>query len=164
MWIQLVDVLRRRWIAVGIRRVLRVVVCHSPTYLVVYRKKIWILLLYELPTKQNSQRVNLWRKLKKSRRCRSRHRRISFPMHRLITCASSGSLSKFRDGGSDATLNRVTEIEGLGEADLVRLFDDARAHEYAELRGTLNELLKLHPRASHRRSRAYRPFSRCRNE
>jgi hypothetical protein len=75
-----------------------------------------ILLLYELPTKQNSQRVNLWRKLKKAGRCRSRHRRISFPMHRLITCTSSASLSKFRDGGSDATLISDKEIEGLGEA------------------------------------------------
>src|SRR5215210_6315583 len=102
----------------------------------------WILLLYELPTKQGSQRVNLWRKLKKIGAVSLKTSAYLLP----DTAAHHEHLQwlaqQVRDAGGDATLIRVTEIEGMAEADLVRLFNDARAQEYAELSEPLNDLLK----------------------
>lgn len=102
----------------------------------------WILLLYALPTKQGTHRVSLWRKLKKIGA-------VSLKTSAYLLPDTPGHYEHFqwlaqqvRDAGGDATLIRATVIEGMAEADVIRLFDEARGMEYAELIEPLKELLK----------------------
>src|SRR5438874_6093047 len=90
----------------------------------------WILLLYGLPTKKGGARVNLWRQLKK---CGAHPLKTSAyllpdkPEHyeRLQWLAQ-----QVRDGSGEATIIRVSEIEGLKDEDIVRQFNEARAVDY----------------------------------
>src|SRR5256884_9790946 len=101
----------------------------------------WLLLLYGLPTKKGAARVNLWRQLKK---CGALPLKTSAyllpdkPEHheRLQWLAQ-----QVRDGGGEATIIHVTEIEGLGSEDIVRQFNEARATDYAALLSALTELI-----------------------
>src|SRR5437762_1179034 len=101
----------------------------------------WILLLYGLPTKKGAARVNLWRQLKK---CGALPLKTSAyllpdkPEHheRLQWLAQ-----QVRDGGGEATIIHVTEIEGLPSEDIVRQFNEARATDYAGLLSALSKLM-----------------------
>jgi hypothetical protein len=101
----------------------------------------WILLLYGLPTKKGAARVNLWRQLKK---CGALPLKTSAyllpdkPEHheRLQWLAQ-----QVRDGGGEATLIHVTEIEGLSNEDIVRQFNEARAVDYSALLPMLTDLI-----------------------
>jgi hypothetical protein len=98
----------------------------------------WILLLYSLPTKKGTARVNLWRQLKK---CGALPLKTSAyllpdgPEHheRLQWLAQ-----QVRDGGGDASLLYVSEIEGLTHQDVVRQFNEARAADYDALMAALH--------------------------
>lgn len=93
----------------------------------------WLLLLYGLPARRGSARVNLWRKLK------------SFGAVQLKTSAyvlpdTSAHYERFQwlatqiqDSGGEATLIRVAQIEGLADNEIVGMFNDARAAEYKQL-------------------------------
>jgi hypothetical protein len=101
----------------------------------------WLLLLYGLPTKKGATRVNLWRQLKK---CGALPLKTSAyllpdkPEHheRLQWLAQ-----QVRDGGGEATIIHVTEIEGLSNEDVVRQFNEARAVDYGALLPLLRELV-----------------------
>jgi len=101
----------------------------------------WLLLLYGLPAKKGAARVNLWRQLKK---CGALPLKTSAyllpdkPEHyeRLQWLAQ-----QVRDGGGEATIIHVTEIEGLGNEDIVRQFNQARALDYGALLPVLTELV-----------------------
>jgi hypothetical protein len=101
----------------------------------------WVLLLYSLPTTKGTARVSLWRQLK---RCGALPLKTSAyllpdrPEHheRLQWLAQ-----QVRDGGGEATIIHVTEIEGLKHEDIVRQFNEARATDYDALRSALNEFI-----------------------
>lgn len=101
----------------------------------------WILLLYELPTKQSSQRVNLWRKLKKAGAISLKTSAYLLPDTPSHHERFQWLAQQVRDAGGEATLIRIMEIEGFAEADVVQLFNEARGQEYAELLSPLSELL-----------------------
>lgn len=104
--------------------------------------RTWILLLYELPTRQSSQRVNLWRKLKKAGAISLKTSAYLLPDTPSHHERFQWLAQQVRDAGGEATLIRVTEIEGRSDADLVQQFNDARTREYAEVLGPLSDLLK----------------------
>ncbi len=86
-------------------------------------------------------RVNLWRQLKK---CGALPLKTSAyllpdkPEHheRLQWLAQ-----QVRDGGGEATIIHVTEIEGLSNKDIVRQFNEARAVDYSALLPMLTDLI-----------------------
>ena len=104
--------------------------------------RTWILLLYELPSRQSSQRVNLWRKLKKIGAVSLKTSAYLLPDTPSHHEHFQWLAQQVRDAGGDATLIRVMEIEGMTGAALVRLFNDARLQEYTELLRSLNALIK----------------------
>jgi len=55
--------------------------------------------------------------------------------------SASMAAQQVRDGGGEATIIHVTEIEGLGSKDIVRQFNEARAVDYAALLDALNGLI-----------------------
>src|SRR5438067_2321253 len=101
----------------------------------------WLLLLYGLPTIHSSERVNLWRKLKKAG---------ALP---LKTCAyvlpdTPAHFERFqwlakqvRDDGGEATLLRVTQIEGLSNEQLAQMFNEARAQDYRDLARAASQII-----------------------
>ncbi len=102
----------------------------------------WILLLYELPTTKSSQRVNLWRRLKKFGALSLKTSAYLLPDTPTHFERFQWLAQQIRDGGGEATLIRVSEIENLSSEAVTALFNEARATDYQELISSLNELLK----------------------
>jgi len=72
----------------------------------------WLLLLYSLPAKKASGRVNLWRKLKKSRAYALKTSAYVLPDEPAHLERFQWLVQQVRDEGCEATLARVTNIEG----------------------------------------------------
>jgi hypothetical protein len=102
----------------------------------------WILLLLSLPPRPSSLRVRAWRRLRGLGA-------VPLKSGAYLLPHSAEHLEQFqwlaqeiqRDGG-DGTLLRVERIENMPEADVVRLFRDARNQDYAELADRYRKLLK----------------------
>jgi hypothetical protein len=101
----------------------------------------WLLLLYGLPSRQNATRVNLWRQLK---RCGA----LPIKTSAYILPDESGHHERLqwlaqqvRDGGGEATIIHVSEIEGLPHEDIIRQFNEARAADYSAMLPALNGLI-----------------------
>ncbi len=101
----------------------------------------WLLLLYGLPTKQGAARVNLWRQLKKSGALPFKTSAYLLPDKPEQNERLQWLAQQVRDGGGEATIIRVTEIEGFKNEDIVRQFNEARAVDYNALRTATNELV-----------------------
>src|SRR5258707_9414847 len=104
----------------------------------------WLLLLYTLPAKSTAKRVNLWRKLKKSGACALKTSGYVLPDEPAHFERFQWLVQQVRDEGGEATLARVNSIEGLTHDDLARMFNEARAEDYAALIKPLNELITAH--------------------
>lgn len=103
--------------------------------------KQWILLLYGLPTKKGAARVNLWRQLKKCGALALKTSAYLLPDKPEHHERLQWLAQQVRAGGGEATIIHVTEIEGLKHEEIVRLFNEARAADYAALLAPLNELI-----------------------
>lgn len=101
----------------------------------------WLLLLYTLPAKKTAGRVNLWRKLKKSGACALKTAGYVLPDELAHLERFQWFVQQVRDDGGEATLARVSAIEGLTNDDLIRMFNEARTEDYAALTKPLNALV-----------------------
>lgn len=106
----------------------------------------WLLLLYRLPTKNSGARVSLWRQLKKSGA-------LPFTTSASLLPDTAGHFERFqwlaqqvRGAGGEATLIRVTDVEGVSHADLVRQFNEARAKDYDLLSAELTKFIAANRR------------------
>ena len=95
--------------------------------------KSWLLLLYALPAKRSSERVSLWRKLKKFGAVQLKSSAYILPDAPTHFERFQWLAKQVRDSKGDATLIRVTEVEGLTGEQMAELFREARAADYAEL-------------------------------
>ncbi|MHB8520864.1 MAG: chromate resistance protein ChrB domain-containing protein [Limisphaerales bacterium] len=102
----------------------------------------WLLLLYGLPTRQTAGRVSLWRKLKKFGALQLKTSGYVLPNAPVHVERFQWLAKQVRDDGGEATLIRVTEIEGLKDADIARLFNDARARDYRELMNSVTTFIR----------------------
>src|SRR5438876_4265044 len=96
-------------------------------------KATWLLLLYALPTKRTSARVNLWRKLRKFGAVQLKTSAYVLPDDPAQYERLQWLAKEIRDAAGEATLIRVAEIEGIAHRQIVELFNDARAAEYKEV-------------------------------
>ncbi len=110
------------------------------------RTSTWLLLLYALPVKRTSARVNLWRKLKKFGAVQLKTSAYVLPDDPVQYERFQWLAKQIRDAGGEATLIRVAEIEGMSTAQIVQMFNDARAEEYKELAGACRQTLVRHKR------------------
>jgi hypothetical protein len=106
----------------------------------------WLLLLYGLPTRRSSERVNLWRKLKKFGALQLKTSAYALPDEPGHYERFQWLAEQIRHDGGDATLIHVTEIEGLSSEKIVHLFNDARARDYEDLSKSLRAYLSRHKR------------------
>jgi len=100
----------------------------------------WLLLLYGLPTKKSAARVNLWRQLKKAGALSLKTSAYLLPDQPEHHERFQWLAQQVRDGGGEATIIRVTDIEGLSGQDIVRQFNQMRAADYDALQPALNGL------------------------
>ena len=97
----------------------------------------WLLLLFSLPTNRNTERVAVWRRLKKMGAAQIKTSTYLLPDEPAQYEQFQWLAQQIRDYGGDSTLVRTQEIEGLTKEKVIAMFNDARAKDYGELRKSL---------------------------
>ena len=97
----------------------------------------WLLLLFSLPTNRNTERVAVWRRLKKMGAVQIKTSTYLLPDEPAQYEQFQWLAQQIRDYGGDSTLVRAQEIEGLTKEKVVSLFNTARDKEYVDLRKAL---------------------------
>ena len=102
----------------------------------------WLFLLFNLPAKQSSGRVKVWRRLKKFGAVQLKTSTYVLPDEPVHYERFQWLAKEIVDTGGEATLVRVKDIEGMPHAAVIALFNDARAREYDEIAEPLTRLLE----------------------
>jgi hypothetical protein len=108
----------------------------------------WLLLLVRLPATHSTERVAIWRKLKKSGAIQIQTSTYILPDDPPRYETFQWLTQHIRDAGGDATLVRAREIDGFSNERLIELFNAARAKEYASLREVLRPFVTSARRTS----------------
>src|ERR1700687_205715 len=98
------------------------------------KASFWLLLLFSLPTKRNTERVAVWRRLKKMGAVQIKTSTYLLPDAPAQYEQFQWLAQQIRDYGGDSTLVRAQEIQGLTREKVGSLFIVARAKENAALR------------------------------
>jgi hypothetical protein len=101
----------------------------------------WLLLLFSLPTNHNTERVAVWRRLKKMGAVQIKTSTYLLPDEPALYEQFQWLAKQIRDYGGDSTLVRAHEIEGLTKERVIAIFNDARAKDYGELRKPLQSFI-----------------------
>src|SRR5881398_2198634 len=101
----------------------------------------WLLLLFSLPTNRNTERVAVWRRLKKMGAVPLKTSTYLLPDEPAQYEQFQWLAQQIRDYGGDSTLVRAQEIEGLSHEKVGAMFNDARNNDYAELKQPLQRLV-----------------------
>jgi hypothetical protein len=102
----------------------------------------WLFLLFNLPAKHSSERVKVWRRLKKFGAVQLKTSTYVLPDEPLHYERFQWLAKEIDDTGGEATLVRVKDIEGMPYAAVVALFNEARARDYDEIAEPLTQLIK----------------------
>jgi hypothetical protein len=101
----------------------------------------WLLLLFSLPTNRNTERVSVWRRLKKMGAVQIKTSTYLLPDASTQYEQFQWLAQQIRDYGGDSTLVRAQEIEGLNKEKVIAMFNDARAKDYGVLRKSLQTFI-----------------------
>jgi hypothetical protein len=101
----------------------------------------WLLLLFSLPTNRNTERVAVWRRLKKMGAVQIKTSTYLLPDEPAQYEQFQWLAKQIRDYGGDSTLVRAQEIEGLTRERVISMFNEARAKTYAEVRKSLQDFI-----------------------
>jgi hypothetical protein len=101
----------------------------------------WLLLLFTLPTNRNTERVAVWRRLKKIGAVPIKTSTYLLPNEPAQYEQFQWLAQQIRDYGGDSTLVRAQEIEGLTKEKVIAMFNDARAKDYVELRRSMQSFI-----------------------
>jgi hypothetical protein len=102
----------------------------------------WLLFLFNLPGTRASERVKVWRRLKKFGAIQLKTSAYVLPDEPTHYERFQWLSKEIVDAGGDATLARVAHLENLSYAAVVSLFNEARSKDYDELAEPLLALLK----------------------
>src|SRR5438270_11699506 len=101
----------------------------------------WLLLLFSLPTNRKTERVAVWRRLKKMGAVQIKTSTYLLPDEAAQYEQFQWLAKQIRDYGGDATLVRAQEIEGLTRDRVMSMFNEAGAKAYSELRKSVQEFI-----------------------
>src|SRR6059058_6103362 len=90
----------------------------------------WLLLLFSLPTNRSTERVAVWRRLKKMGAVQIKTSTYLLPDEPAQYEQFQWLAQQIRDYGGDSTLVRAQEIEGLPTEKVIAIFNTAREAEY----------------------------------
>lgn len=102
----------------------------------------WFLLLFSLPAGRKTERVSVWRRLKKSGAIQLTTSTYVLPDRPALYELFQWLAKQIRDYGGEATLIRAQEIEGLSNEKLVHSFNSVREAEYSEVAAALRKLMQ----------------------
>ena len=102
----------------------------------------WLFLLFNLPAKRSSERVKVWRRLKKFGAVQLKTSTYVLPDEPVHYERFQWLAKEIDDTGGEATLVRVKDIEGMPYAAVVALFNDSRTRDYDEIAEPLTQLIK----------------------
>jgi hypothetical protein len=102
----------------------------------------WLFLLFNLPAKSSSERVKVWRRLKKFGAVQLKTSTYVLPDEPVHYERFQWLAKEINDTGGEATLVRVKDIEGLPYAAVVALFNEARARDYGEIVEPLTQVIR----------------------
>jgi hypothetical protein len=102
----------------------------------------WLFLLFNLPAKNSSDRVKIWRRLKKFGAIQLTTSTYILPDQPVHYERFQWLAKEIVDNGGEAALVRVKDIEGMPYPALVAMFNEARARDYDEIVGPLTLLIK----------------------
>ena len=102
----------------------------------------WLLLLYSLPSNRNTERVAVWRRLKRMGAVQLTTSTYLLPDRSAQHEQFQWLAKEIRDSGGDATLVRAQEIEGMAREKVVALFNSVRDADFVGLKKVLQPLLK----------------------
>ena len=102
----------------------------------------WLLLLFNLPAGRKTERVAVWRRLKKIGAIQLTTSTYVLPDRPALYELFQWLAKQIRDSGGDATLVRAQEIEGLSNEKLIQSFHAAREAEYGEVGVAIRALAK----------------------
>jgi hypothetical protein len=105
------------------------------------KPRSWLLLLFSLPTNRNTERVAVWRRLKKMGAVQIKTSTYLLPDEPAQYEQFQWLAQQIRDYDGDSTLVRAHEIEGLTKERVIVMFNDARAKDYGELRKSLQSFI-----------------------
>jgi hypothetical protein len=101
----------------------------------------WLLLLFSLPTNRNTERVAVWRRLKKMGAVQIKTSTYLLPDVPAQYEQFQWLAKQIRDSDGDSTLVRAQEIEGLTREKVIAMFNDARTKDYAAVRKSLQSFI-----------------------
>src|SRR5690242_7607682 len=101
----------------------------------------WLLLLYSLPTSKKTERVAVWRRLKRIGAVQIKTSTYLLPDKPAQYEHFQWLAQQIREFGGDATLVRVQEIEGMSNDKLIALFNRVRDEEYGTVKKALHAFL-----------------------
>ena len=102
----------------------------------------WLFLLFNLPAKHSSNRVKVWRRLKKFGAIQLKTSTYVLPDEPVHYERFQWLAKEIVEHGGEAALVRVKDIEGMPNAAVVAMFNDARARDYDEIEEPLTLLIK----------------------
>jgi hypothetical protein len=102
----------------------------------------WLFFLFNLPGTRASERVKVWRRLKKFGALQLKTSAYVLPDEPTHYERFQWLGKEVVDMGGEATLARVAELEGMPRAAVVSLFNDARSKDYDEVAEKLALLIK----------------------
>lgn len=105
------------------------------------KSSAWLLLLFTLPANRNTERVAVWRRLKKIGAVQMKTSTYLLPDEPAQYEQFQWLAQQIRDYGGDSTLVRAQEIEGLTREKVIAMFNSARNSDYAELKKALQQFL-----------------------
>jgi len=101
----------------------------------------WLLLLFSLPARRNTERVAVWRRLKKIGAAQIKTSTYLLPDEAAQYEQFQWLAQQIRDYGGESTLVRAQEIEGLTREKVVAMFNEARSKDYGDLQKTLQSFI-----------------------
>jgi hypothetical protein len=102
----------------------------------------WLLLLFSLPAGKKTERVAVWRRLKKLGAIQLTTSTYVLPDRPPLYELFQWLAKQIREYGGEATLIRAQEIEGLSNEKLIQSFNSAREAEFGEVAAALRELTR----------------------
>jgi len=108
-------------------------------------KVAWLLLTFTLPTKQASQRVEIWRKLQRYGSVPLGNSGYLLPNNPVNEERFQWLAAAIRKHKGDASIVHVQSIDNISTPQLVARFAEARAREYQELIRQLQDFSTLPP-------------------
>lgn len=105
------------------------------------KSKKWLLLIHQIPPKPNALRVKIWRRLQHVGAVAIKQSVYAMPLSDQSREDLSWILKEIVEGGGDGSISEARFLEGLGDEQVIALFQNARKPDYEEIIQEARQLL-----------------------